>query len=137
MIFLRVYYDIIKISLGFITISGLVTFFFFIFSVIGLGPLAPLLFKGTLAIRGDYWRAGFSMAKDHLLTGVGPDQFGTWYRFYRHQEALTRVNAEVVTNSAHNGYLDFAANLGIIALITYLVLFIMNSGGLYYDFIII
>ena len=68
------------------------------------------------------------MAKDHLLTGVGPDQFGTWYRFYRHQEALTRVNAEVVTDSAHNGYLDFAANLGIIALIAYLVLLVYATN---------
>jgi O-antigen ligase len=105
-------------------ILGLATFTLFVLSVIGFGPFASILSKGTLAIRGDYWRAAFSMAKNHLLTGVGPDQFGTWYRFYRHQDALTRVNAEVVTDSAHNGFLDFAANLGILALITYLVLLV-------------
>jgi O-antigen ligase len=104
--------------------SGLATFALFILSVIAFGPLTLFPSKGTLAIRGDYWRAAFSMAKDHLLTGVGPDQFGTWYRFYRHQEALTRINAEVVTDSAHNGYLDFAANLGVIALIAYLALLV-------------
>jgi O-antigen ligase len=104
--------------------SGLITLVFFVLSVVGVGPLAPFLHKGTLAIRGDYWLAALSMAKNHILTGVGPDQFGTWYRFYRHQDALTRVNAEVVTDSAHNGYLDFAANLGIIALMAYLTLLV-------------
>lgn len=104
--------------------SGLITLVFFVISVVGVGPLAPFLHKGTLAVRGDYWLAALSMARDHILTGVGPDQFWTWYRFYRHQDALTRVNAEVVTDSAHNGYLDIAANLGIIALIAYLALLV-------------
>jgi O-antigen ligase len=107
-----------------IATSGLITFIFFVLSVVGVGPLAPILHKGTLAIRGDYWLAALSMAKDHILTGVGPDQFGTWYRFYRQEDALTRVNADVVTDSAHNGYLDFAANLGIIALMAYLALLV-------------
>ena len=107
-----------------LSILGLSGIVFFVISVIGTGPLAPYLHKGTLAIRGDYWLAGLSMAKDHLFAGVGPDQFGTWYRFYRHQDALTRVNAEVVTDSAHNGYLDFAANLGIISFMAYLTLLI-------------
>jgi len=113
--------------------SGIITFVLFVFSVVGMGPLAPLLHKGTLAIRGDYWLAAFSMTTDNLLTGVGPDQFGTWYRFYRGQNAVTRVNAGVVTDSAHNGYLDFAANLGIIALMAYFVLLIyaIVSMGMY------
>jgi len=107
-----------------IATSGLIILIFFVLSVVGVGPLAPLLHKDTLAIRGDYWLAALSMANDHILTGVGPDQFGTWYRFYRHEDALTRVNTEVVTDSAHNGYLDFAANLGIIALMAYLALLV-------------
>lgn len=91
-------------------------------AVIGLGPLANYLHKGTLALRGDYWLAALSMAKANLFTGVGPDQYGTWYRFYRHGESLTRINANVTSDSAHNGYLDFAANLGILSLVTYLLL---------------
>lgn len=105
-------------------VSVISTCILFILSVIALGPLAPLINKGTLAIRGDYWLTALSMARDNLFTGVGPDQFGTWYRFYRNPDALTRVNSEVVTNSAHNGYLDFAANLGIIALLAYMFLLI-------------
>jgi O-antigen ligase len=104
--------------------SGLITLVFFVLSVIGVGPLEPFIHRGTLAIRGDYWLAALSMAKDNILTGVGPDQFGTWYRFYRHENAITRINASVVTDSAHNGYLDFAANLGITALIAYFILII-------------
>ena len=107
-----------------LAISGFATSVIFVMAVINLGPLAPYIHKGSIAIRGDYWLAALSMAKNHILTGVGPDQFGTWYRFYRHQDALTRVNAEVVTDSAHNGYLEFAANLGIIALMAYLALLV-------------
>jgi O-antigen ligase len=94
----------------------------FVFAVVGLGPLSSYVHKGTLAIRGDYWLAAISMAKANLLTGVGPDQYGTWYRFYRHQDALTRVNSEVVSDSAHNGYLDIAANLGFVAFLSYILL---------------
>ena len=91
-------------------------------AVIGVGPLVSLLYKGSLVFRGDYWLAAFSMSKANWLTGVGPDQFGTWYRFYRHDESVTRINADVASDSAHSGYLDFAANLGILSLIVYLVI---------------
>ena len=64
------------------------------------------------------------MAKENLLTGVGPDQYGTWYRFYRNKEALTRFTADVTSDSAHNGYMDFAANLGVLALMAYVLLLI-------------
>jgi O-antigen ligase len=107
-----------------LAISGLAAFVLFILAVINLGPLAPYIHKGSIASRGDYWLAALSMVRDNFFTGVGPDQFGIWYRFYRHQDALTRVNADVVTDSAHNGYLDIAANMGILALIAYLVLLI-------------
>lgn len=91
-------------------------------AIVGVGPLVSLLYKGSLVFRGDYWLAAFSMSKANWFTGVGPDQFGTWYRFYRHEESVTRINADVASNSAHNGYLDFAANLGILTLIVYLLL---------------
>jgi O-antigen ligase len=94
----------------------------FICGVIGAGPLASVLSKGTLASRGDYWVTAFSMAKANLFTGVGPDQYGTWYRFYRNNEALARFNVDVTSDSAHNGYMDFAANLGVLALMAYVLL---------------
>lgn len=103
---------------------GIFSMLLFAAAVIGVGPLAIYLHRGTLAVRGDYWLAALSMAKANLLTGVGPDQFGTWYRFYRHSEALTRINADVTSDSAHNGYLDFAANFGIMSLIAYLLLLV-------------
>jgi O-antigen ligase len=93
-------------------------------AVVGAGPLATFLHQGTLAIRGDYWVTAISMARSNWFTGVGPDQYGTWYRFYRENDALTRINAEVTSDSAHNGYLDFAANLGIFALLVYLLILI-------------
>jgi len=102
--------------------AGGLSVLFFIGAVIGVGPLATYLYKGTLATRGDYWLTALSMAKANMFTGVGPDQYGTWYRFYRSSEALNRFNVDVTSDSAHNGYLDFAANLGILALIVYILL---------------
>ena len=93
-------------------------------AVIGVGPLVSLLYKGSLVFRGDYWLAAFSMSKANLFTGVGPDQFGTWYRFYRHGASVTRINADVASDSAHSGYLDFAANLGVLSLIVYLIILV-------------
>jgi O-antigen ligase len=93
-------------------------------AVVGTGPLATYLYKGTLALRGDYWLAAISMVKNNWFTGVGPDQYGTWYRFYRESDSLIRINADVTSDSAHNGYLDFAANLGILALMVYLLILI-------------
>ena len=107
-----------------LTVVGAIFFLNFVFAIVGLGPLSGYIHRGTLAIRGDYWLAAMSMAKANLLTGVGPDQYGTWYRFYRHQESLTRVNSEVVSDSAHNGFLDFAANLGFVAFLAYVLLII-------------
>ena len=110
------------IGFGAISLSALVSILLFIPGVLGFGPLAQYIHKGTLAIRGDYWLAGLSMAKDNMLLGVGPDQYGTWYRFYRNTEAVSRINSEVVSNSAHNGYIDLAANLGLVALLAYLAI---------------
>ena len=93
-------------------------------ATVGVGPLAIYLHKGTLAVRGDYWLAAVAMAKNNWFTGVGPDQYGTWYRFYRERESLSRINANLTSDSAHNGYLDFAANLGILALVMYLVILV-------------
>ena len=102
--------------------TGVISSVLFGAAVIGVGPLVSLLYKGSLVFRGDYWLAAFSMSKANWLTGVGPDQFGTWYRFYRHSESVTRINADVASDSAHSGYLDFAANLGILSLIVYLII---------------
>ena len=105
--------------------TGIVSTVLFVMAVIGMGPLQSLLYKGTLAIRGDYWITAILMSKSAPLTGVGPDNYGENYRLFRPIESLTRINAEVTSDSAHNGYLDFSANLGVTSLLIYLVFLLL------------
>ncbi len=83
------------------------------------GPLSGLLYQTSVTYRGDYWRAGWKMALDHPFFGVGIDAYGDHYRKYRTLEATLRRGPEVVTNAAHNVFIDLAANGGIILLAIY------------------
>lgn len=83
------------------------------------GPLSGLLYQASVTYRGDYWRAGWNMALDHPFFGVGLDAYGDNYRKYRSLEATLRRGPEVVTNAAHNVFIDLAANGGFILLAIY------------------
>ena len=70
-----------------------------------------------------------------MLTGVGFDAFGDWYRRSRSLKAATWFpGPETITNVAHNYYLDIFAYGGLLLLISY-VLFTLV--GLYSIFKII
>jgi O-antigen ligase len=102
-----------------VTIGGLVA----LLGVFQKGPLAPLLYKRSVSLRGVYWDAAFRTGNEHLFTGVGFDGFGNWYRQTRSVKAATWFPGEgVVTNVAHNIYLDIYASGGILLLITFLML---------------
>ena len=56
--------------LGFIALMG----------ALQKGPLTKLIYKTSVSLRGEYWQAGWNMAKEFPLTGVGMDSYGDWYR---------------------------------------------------------
>jgi len=76
------------------------------------GPLAKILFTKTVMARYEYWQAGIKMAFRHPVFGVGLDSFGDWYRRSRTVGAMLR--RDVMTDSAHNIFIDHFANGGII-----------------------
>jgi O-antigen ligase len=86
------------------------------------GPLASLLYKDSVTYRGDYWRAGWKMTLENPIFGVGLDSYGDWYRRSRTIEATLRRGPEVVSNAAHNVYLDISAYGGFPLLLIYLTL---------------
>jgi hypothetical protein len=59
------------------------------------------------------------MANEKPLFGVGLDSYGDWYRRGRDLEATVRRGPEIVTNAAHNVYLDMLANGGITLFVLY------------------
>lgn len=86
------------------------------------GPLASLLYKDSVTYRGDYWRAGWKMTLDNPIFGVGLDSYGDWYRRSRTIEATLRRGPEIVSNAAHNVFLDISAYGGLPLVLIYIAL---------------
>jgi hypothetical protein len=84
------------------------------------GPLASLIYKKSVSLRGTYWETGIEMGKANPLTGVGMDSYGNYYRQFRPDRALVDTPAiGTVTNAAHNVVIDFFASGGYPLLISY------------------
>jgi O-antigen ligase len=90
------------------------------------GPLSTLLYQDSITYRGDYWRAGIRMISEHPLFGVGFDSFGDYYFRYRDLTSATRRGPLIYTNSAHNYFIDFAANGGLFYLLLYLLIIVIT-----------
>ena len=73
------------------------------------------LFRGSLSPREDAWRAGWHIFRDHPLFGAGPDVFGILYPQFAHGNFL------VHTQHAHNGFLQFADDAGIVGIVALIV----------------
>jgi O-antigen ligase len=90
-----------------------------ILGMLKMGPLSSILYQDSITFRGDYWRAAIQMANEKPLFGVGLDSYGDWYRRGRDLEATVRRGPEIVTNAAHNVYLDMLANGGMALFVLY------------------
>lgn len=84
------------------------------------GPMASIIYKRSVSLRGSYWKAGIEMGRDNLLTGVGMDAYGNNYRRYRSLNAFTDMpGPETVSNAAHNIIIDIFAFGGLPLLLSY------------------
>ena len=97
-----------------------------ILGMLQIGPLAKYLYKESVTYRGDYWSAGWRMATENPLLGVGFDQYGNWYRRFRSLEATLRRGPEMTSNAAHNVFIDFAASGGCILLCVYIAFVVLT-----------
>jgi len=93
-----------------------------ILGMLQMGPLAGLLYKDSVSYRGEYWQAGINMALANPLFGVGLDSYGTFYRSFREQSATVVPGINVVTDSAHNVFIDILSSTGFVGLFLYLAL---------------
>lgn len=114
-------YVVSMLILGFIAITG----------TLQKGPLASLLYKPSVTLRGEYWQAGINMGTDNPFLGVGLDSYGTFYRFYRDKSATIFPGVNTVADTAHNVFIDIFAGTGFPGLISYigiLVLVLISAG---------
>jgi tetratricopeptide (TPR) repeat protein len=68
------------------------------------------------------WSAAFEMTKENILFGVGPDGFGKWFPLYKQVGTLKYEGTFENYDSAHNIFLNIAANSGILALLSYILI---------------
>ena len=99
-------------------VAGLIT----VLGVLGNGPLSSIFAKPSFQIRFHaYWETAAEMGLRHLLFGVGPDQFADQFsRFYSIENK--KIFGPIVTDNAHNFFLQFFAEIGIFGALTFLLL---------------
>lgn len=110
--------------LGWTSVSlGCILGIFGVLGIFQIGPLKKYLYQDSVSYRGDYWRAGFNMFKENWIHGVGLDSYGDYYRMFRDSTAANRRGLDLVSNSAHNIFIDLAATGGVVLLLGYISIF--------------
>lgn len=95
------------------------------------GPLAELIYKISVSLRGEYWAAGMRMGNENPLVGVGLDTYGDFYRRFRDEQALIVPGPNTVTNTAHNVFIDFYASGGYPLVICYILLVLLATRAIF------
>jgi hypothetical protein len=108
-------------------ISAAIMGAFAVAGALQMGPLASIIYKGSVSLRGEYWRAGLRAAFDHPFTGVGFDTYGDWYRRTRSATAMIVPGPNTVTNSAHNVNIDIFSYGGFPVIIPYIFLLVVAA----------
>jgi hypothetical protein len=93
-----------------------------------LGVFGKFVFSGVFSrasfqIRIEYWNIALSVIKDFPLFGVGPDKLYDVSSKYMAPGTLEVITATKLDN-AHNWYLNFAVNYGLVALLFLLGIFV-------------
>lgn len=103
-------------------------------SVLGalhIGPLASIVYKTSVSLRGEYWQAAINMARIRPWSGIGMDSYGDWYRRARDAQAMILPGPSVVTNAAHNVPLDLLAYGGLPLFISFLALIVISAVAVF------
>jgi len=84
------------------------------------GPLAFLLYKDSVSVRGYYWRAGFKMFKENIFTGVGVDRYGAYFKEFREVSYPLKYGYEIGSSNAHNIIIQLFSTAGLLVGLNYI-----------------
>ncbi|MGB9637608.1 MAG: O-antigen ligase family protein, partial [Microgenomates group bacterium] len=73
-------------------------------------------------IRKIVWKGAFNIWKDYPIFGSGPETFALSYFKYKPQQHNLTSEWNYIYNKAHNEYLNYLANTGLIGAVSYLTL---------------
>jgi O-antigen ligase len=96
-----------------------------VFSILGMlqiGPFTDYLYKGSVTVRGFYWRAGIEMFKDSPIFGVGIDRYGAYFKEFRELGYVLNYGFDITSSNAHNLPIQMFATGGLLVGVTYLAL---------------
>jgi hypothetical protein len=107
--------------------------FISVLAILGMlqkGPLASILYKESVSIRGYYWRAGIEMLQERPLFGIGVDRYGAYFKQFREVGYPLNYGYEISSTNAHNVFIQMFSTSGIIVGILYLLLLlhVFKSG---------
>ena len=91
-------------------------------ALLQIGPLQTVLYKGTVSIRGYYWRAGIEMFKTHPIFGVGIDNYGKFFKEYREVGYPLKYGFGITSSNAHNVFVQNFATGGVFVGLLYIVI---------------
>jgi O-antigen ligase len=102
-----------------------------LFGALQKGPLAEIVYKTSVSLRGAYWNAGIQTGLSNPFTGAGMDAYGDWFRRSRTEyNATVLPGPSTVTNSAHNVVLDIFSYGGFPLLISYLGILFLGAWAI-------
>ncbi len=106
---------------------------FGIFAILGMlqiGPLTSYLYKGSVTVRGYYWRAGFEMFQNQPIFGVGYDRYGAYFKEFREVGYPLTYGFSITSTNAHNLPIQIFSTAGVLTGISYLAIlgFILWRG---------
>ena len=99
-------------------------------SFVGVGPLTRLWSEETFAIRQEYWQSAWNIMNGLPVFGTGPDGFARYVAEYRPESYVELLGPVLRVSAAHNIALQFGATMGWLALVLWLVVFVIAGVAL-------
>jgi O-antigen ligase len=129
--FVSHYFYLNKKKIGIMAIC--ISIFLSALAIMGMlqkGPLASLLYKDSVSVRGYYWRAGIEMFKDKPFTGIGVDRYGSYFKQFREAGYSLKYGFDITSSNAHNTFIQMFATAGVFVGLTYLliVVYVFRMG---------
>lgn len=77
---------------------------------------AQLLAEDSVRVRLQIWKGSWPMIVDRWFHGVGPGNFGQVYPLYRLESEIRVFDKATTVSHAHNCYIEWVAELGVVGL---------------------